>query len=201
MITKKTPRLFYKNFPFKAVIILKIDTQWGYMSEQFDTNFDMYPKNEVKIRREGRWLSVFFKDRLFFDTLKLRFGDSIIEFHEPENDTALKQLLTNQKIEVRKDLVKNCRHRVVLKGGVDSLNNANLRKIAKTIKDYPDEFSITNRVLEYLEGTQRWAWNTSYFYVKDTKFLTLIQLSSSSSFREVITFVTHDELKEKENEQ
>lgn len=197
----RTPKLFYRTFPFKAVLFFpRLTKHLSLSSSEFLSLrqfLDEFPAIEKKTRIEGRCVSIFFKDKALLSMLTEKYGSAIEEFYEPE-EGALDFFLSNQSVEVRKTLIHDCRYRVILKSlgkktkGLDGFVNL--------VGNHPSEFAIGDKLKDYLTGNRAWYFGAPYFYVKDSKYLMLTHLTLSSSIKEVIKIVTADEIKEKENE-
>jgi hypothetical protein len=220
--TSKTTRLFWKRFPYKAVIwaewagcirslahedLDKIDPEKTYhpyrLFSKHETKvrkmFDLlaqYDQKEIKIRSEHNSLSIYFTDYGFFDILRADFEKEIQEFVEPEDETVLNYLLNNRKIEVKPSLLYDCRYKVLV--AYDKKSTVESRKnFINLAKAHPDKIHITDRTAHLIEKERMW-YSQPYFYVKDSKYLMLTQMMLQHNIKSIIEIVTPDEIKEKE---
>lgn len=189
----KTLRLFYGQYPFKVVLQFPRNTHLEEGSMFYLDQFkDKHP--EVKTRREYNSVSLFFKDAALIKQITDDFPKDIIEIFEPSGDE-LEYLLTNRRTEIRKKLTHGCRYRVKLgKMGKDT----NFDGFLNLVQKYPDQFVITGLLEEFMLKKYKYFYGTPYFYVKESKYLTLAQLTLPVQVREVITMITPEEVKGKD---
>jgi len=186
----KTLRLFYGEYPFKIVLELPrnyvIDESMSLRLMDFK---EKYP--EVKMRREYTSASLFFKDSAMIENIKIEFPKNIIEIFEPDAEQ-LDYLLTNNRTEIRKKLTHGCRYRVRL---TKPKKDTNFDGFMALVRKNPEQFVITGLLEDFMTGKFKYFYGTPYFYVKESKFLTLAQLTLPTPIKEVVTMITHDEVK------
>lgn len=228
MRIRTTDRLFYRSFPYKAVInnewafaatcftikdipeIKKgISSDWGaanraariYPNEVIGLIkvFAKYDKTQLRRRHEGRGVSVFFKDRAILDELVAlsKSSEIVAEFWEPVSDEALDYMKTNRRVEVKKQLTHGCRYKVALQGPISKISADGKKNFLNLVKRNPDEFHITDHLLEDFGRQYRHFWG-NYFYVKDGKYLLMAQMILQPVVKEIVKIVTYDEVQQEE---
>lgn len=228
MKIRKTPKLYYRSFPYKAKLkdaswiaaafrysmndikgILRSSSEWGYgklgHSVIHETNkvltlFNYLAKfkdDELRSRHEYT-VSIFFKDRKIVDELNQLFpneGPLVDILWEPNDTEVLDCLLTNQRIEVKKDLTHGCRYKVFL-GNLNKSTQDTKEKFYNLTKNNPSQFHLTDSLTRSLTQHKHYQyyWGSGYFYVKDSKFLLLTQMLLNPCIREVVKIVTYEEI-------
>ena len=220
--TSKTTKLFWKKFPYKAVVwaewvgcmrslvrdeLDNINPEKKYhpytlffrhetkVRKMFDL-LDQFSKDEIKIRCEHNGLSIYFTDYKVFDILRADFDKELQEFVEPENTEILNYLLTNKKIEVKPTLLYDCRYKVLL--GYNKKSTPESRSnFVNLAKNHPDKIVITERTLHLIQNDRFW-YSNPYLYIKDSKYLMLAQMMLQHNIKSIIEIVTPDEITEKE---
>ena len=200
-------KLYYRTFPFKIVIrgFWVIPTQLSVLKDK-----DLVDKHawlhlfirtcsDIRVRKEGNSISIFFKDPNIFDIMSKQmtgFRHTTLEMFRPDDHT-VDALLSNRRLEVAEKLPNDCRFRVVLK---HLSKKDNFDSFISILERNKDKIFIPNSLRKYMENkTTYWYGNTPYFYVKEEKLLTLIQLSISNKIKEVFSIITTEEAKEKAN--
>ena len=226
-----TNRLFYRTYPYKAVLLYdwttaasllkeadmdKIDTGKDYASgrstskykanpattREFRIWLDSYTKKDLRTRVEGYSLTLFFKDRKIVDELENRWPGIVEELYEPANNLALDHMLSAVRTEVRPRLTHGCRYKIYLNGDIKNIPDSVRKRVDTTFKKNPENYVVPTSVRRVFEGDARFFWGTTYFYARDSKFLLMIQMLIQPLIKETVTIVTNEELKEKEaNEQ
>lgn len=226
MYNYKTSKLFWGKYPYKIVIngqwiygirninvknLESVIDKKLYISDKVSKAVASYPervvkmvcflssheKDQVSFRCEGSTLAIFFKDRSLFDTIQEDFGNDITSFYEPENDTVLEYLYSNIRTEVRDFLTHGCRYKVNLKA-LSRLSNSNKESFLRLVNDNENQFRMTARTRELFAIDKKWYGDGSFFYVKDSKYLLMVQMLIQPAIKEVIKIVTPKELKKEE---
>lgn len=187
-----TLRLFYNKYPYKISISLPRDRNL-YENETYikvSKLKEEYP--QIKMRREWHTVSVFSFDSETHNSIKENFIKNIIEVHEPD-ETQLKYLTSNNRIEIRNKLTHGCRYRIKL-GKLDK--NMNFDRFLKLVEKHPDEFVIPGYLNEFFLKNHRYFYGTPYFFIKSEKFLTMAQLVYPGPIKETVTIMTPEEIEE-----
>ena len=227
MRIRTTDRLFYRSFPYKAII----NGEWGFAANYLtskdipaikkrDLNdwgasnraamshpkevigliqlIDKLDKTQLRKRCEGRTLSLFFKDRSILDELnKISKEEVVVEFWEPVSDEALLYMESNRRVEVKKQLTHGCRYKIALQGSISKLSPDGKKNFVNLVKRNIDEFHISEDLLNSFRREYRHFWG-NYFYVKDSKFLLMAQMILQPIIKEVVKIVTYDEVNQEE---
>lgn len=187
-VYKKINRLFYNAYPYKLVVLLDTKHKRTYkLSYTVDystilsklgintenTVFSDFNKESIRFRLESNYLSIFFKDKLTFDSASKELGNRIIEIWEPENNYQLEFLLSKKKICLVDKLPHQVyQHKIYLKQ-MPLPNRTNLYNWL--IKYTNKEYKISKRTEMYLLGNNMWIYNP-FILVKNEKLLTLLYL-------------------------
>lgn len=224
-----TTRLFYGKYPYKAVLFsawtgfvrnmdLKAFDKLIY-EEKEDSSLssseksvlryqdkignllsllENYPKEEIRKRVEWKSLSLFFKDKTLLETLKNDFSKELIEFSQPASDDELDFLLDNRKIEIKPTLPYGCRFKVTL--GYEKTAPQTARdNFVKLANSHPDDIRVTDRVLHLVQQNTAW-WSNPYIYVKDKKYLMIVQMMLQQNIRSITEIKTQNEINQREPE-
>ena len=222
MKIKTSDRLFYRTFPYKAVL----NNEWAVAATQFSikdiprikkgdisdygrTNraarahptetcelirfFDKFEKSDMRMRNECYNLSLFFKDRSIVDDLEKIAPGSITELWEPPSDEALAFMENNTRTVVKKTLTHGCRYKIVLQGDINKVGPEVRKNFIKLVKRNRDNFHISEHSLDSFSYKHRYFWG-NYFFVKDSKHLLMAQMMIQPIIKEVVKIVTNDEV-------
>lgn len=222
MKIRTTDRLFYRSFPYKAVL----NSEWAFASTYFGIKdipliklgdlsdygranraakrypkevielvkyFSKFDKTTMRKRQECYNLSLFFKDRSIVDDIEKIAPGAIVELWEPASDEALEYMKINRRVVVRKSLTHGCRYKVALQGSVNKISKDGKKNFVNLVKRNPNEFHITDHLLNDFKNDYRHFWG-NYFYVRDGKFLLMAQMILQPVVKEVVKIVTHDEV-------
>jgi hypothetical protein len=74
-------------------------------------------------------------------------------------------------------------------------NDTNFDGFLALVKKHPEQFVITGLLEDFMIGKYRYFYGTPYFYVKESKYLTLAQLTLPTPIKEVVTMITPEEVK------
>lgn len=207
MKTFNITKLFYNKFPYKLVLVEPgIAPVKGTLSQQRLLEKNLLAlakavkenKDNQRVRREGRRYSFFFKDYSFFEKVVKKFHLLLIEFHRPANKDILNLLERNRRIEVKKSLPYECRYKIYIKTYIRP-HDAQFDSIMNFVRNQGDKVILTNSVKRVLEKKSGYCPN-SYFYVKDSKTLLMIQMLAQSIIKETIEFKIVDKEISKEVE-
>jgi hypothetical protein len=159
--------------------------------------FEKFNREDIRIRYE--WTaSIFFKDRKIIDeinALNLDSGSIIETLWEPADEASLEFLLSNERVEIKKDLTHGCRYTVFLKNFDKFLPDARL-KFYNLAKTHPENIILTDSMKKGLKRPSPYYWGVQYFYVKDSKFLLMVQMILQPFIREVVKTMTYNEIEE-----
>ena len=222
MKIRTTDRLFYRSFPYKAVL----NNDWAFAATHFTLNdialiksgklgdygrvnraairypteiielvqfFDKFDRTTMRKRHECFNLSLFFKDRSVVDEIERLAPGAITELWEPASEEALTFMESNTRTVVKKQLTHGCRYKVVLNGSVKKLSPDGRKNFMNLIKRNKDEFHITEDALDSFKREYRYFYG-HYFYVKDGKYLLMAQMMLQPIIKEVVKIVTYDEV-------
>lgn len=227
MKIKKTHKLYYRSFPYKAKlknddwiaaafkmkpyevarILMDPDKQWGKYNKAVARNpnqvvtlmkyISQFNKEQLRFRWEFS-VSIFFKDRKVIDELNNLcpdMGPIVDIFWEPDNEEVMDCLLTNQRIEVKKELTHGCRYKVYI-GNLSKTTPDVKDKLYNLVKKNSGHFEVPESMIKSftVHRNSKYYWGTGYFYVKDSKFLLLAQMILNQHIKEVVKTVTYDEV-------
>ena len=222
MKIRTTDRLFYRSFPYKAVL----NNDWAFAATHFRMSdiiaikqadlsdygrvnraalkypnetielvkfFSKFDKESMRKRQECYNISLFFKDRSVVDDLEKIAPGAIQELWEPASDEALAFLESNQRTVVKKELTHGCRYKVVLNGSVQKLTPDGRKNFRNLVKRNKNEFHMSEDLNDSFKREYRYFYG-HYFYVKDGKYLLMAQMMLQPIIKEVVKIVTYDEV-------
>jgi hypothetical protein len=228
MRIRTTDKLFYRSFPYKAVI----QNEWGYAANYFNVKdipkikkgdltdwgaanraareypnevigliqlLGKYDKTQLRRRTEGRGLSLFFKDRAILDNLKkISKKNSVVAEFW---EPVSEEALMFMKTNRRVEVKKHLTHGCRYKVALQG-------SISKLSPDGKKNFvNLVKRNLDefhisedMLDSFKREYRHFwgNYFYVRDSKFLLMAQMILQPIIKEVVKIVTHDEIQQEE---
>ena len=225
MITVKTSSLFWKKFPYKAVIeanwagfvrytshnaLDKINLGGVHVKEKmfFSDTILQYPKELRK--------ALCFIDRYSKDDLRFRCEGRYLSFFfmdrnvladiqkEFGNNVAefhepasdeALDKMLNHKIIIKDHLIHGCRYKVMLRDRMSLLTEASKANLLRLLKANPDRYANIDKLINDIEGNRKYIWQT-YIYAKESKDLLMLQMIAQPIIREVIKIVTHAEIQE-----
>lgn len=223
--THTTTKLFYRSFPYKALINYEWANVVGRFTERdipiilsrkfpdrsgryesplvrkypkevvaFIKFLKKYDKTQLRTRSEGYSLSLFFKDRSLYEELEnISKNHRIVdEFWEPASPESLDFMQTNRRVEVKNALTHGCRYKVVINGNWSNISNDGRNNFINLVDRHPTQFHISNAVKSTIN--RGWYSYGGTIYVKDSKFLLIVQMSIQSLIKEVVKIVTLEEV-------
>ena len=228
MRIRTTDKLFYRSFPYKAVI----DNEWGFAANYFDEKdipkikkgdlsdwgaanraarqypkevisliqvFSKYDKTQLRRRSEGRGLSLFFKDKNILNELHCVSKKNPIVAEFWE--PVSEEALMFMETNRRVEVKKQLTHGCRYKVALQG-------SISKLSPDGKKNFvNLVKRnidefhISEDLLNSFKREYRHfwgNYFYVKDGKFLLMAQMILQPIIKEVVKIVTHEEVNQEE---
>ncbi len=222
MKIKTSDRLFYRSFPYKAVL----NNDWAFAAICFTTHdiptikkgdlgdygranraalrypkeiielikfFAKFDRTTMRKRQECYSLSLFFKDRSVVDHLEKIAPGAITELWEPVSEEALTFMESNTRTVVKKQLTHGCRYKVVINGAVGKLTADTKKNFINLVKRNKDEFHMSDDLRDSFKRDYKYFYG-HYFYVKDGKYLLMAQMMLQPIIKEVVKIVTYDEV-------
>ena len=229
MKIKTTDRLFYRSFPYKAVI----DNEWGFAANHFTPKdipkikkgdlsdwgaynraamkypnevihliriFNKYNRTELRRRSEGRGLSLFFKDKNILTELQNIKTDNSVVVEFWEPQSP--EALTFLESNRRVEVKKQLTHGCRYRVALQG----SINKISEDGRKNFVNLVKRNKNEFYMSDRLLDDFKRNhrhfwgnYFYVKDGKFLLMAQMILQPVVKEVVKIVTHDEIQQEEN--
>lgn len=219
-----TSSLFWKKFPYKAVIhapwagtvrytnhnaLDMVERTQGKNKPKFFNDIvykypkelrralqfiEQYPKEDLRFRCENSTLSLFFVDRNILNDIKATFDPHVVELHEPANDEVLNMLLSYKTI-IKPNLIHGCRYKVMLRDNMQFLTDASKKNLLRLLKNNQDRYANVKEFIKDIDANRKYIWQT-YVYAKESKDLLMLQMIAQPIIREVIKIVTYAEIEE-----
>jgi hypothetical protein len=149
-------------------------------------------KEEIQIRAEGSKFCLFCKDPSVYNSIVKDLSTWIYTVSEPESVDQMKFLLDNENKRVLCDAIpyEKYVYKVVM------------RNVAPSIKEhfhgwaqkYNDDIKISPTTEKWMTGHYQYKQDP-FFYVKDSKMLTMTHLFLGNNIRKVYEYVTRDSIK------
>jgi hypothetical protein len=196
----KIKKLFYKEYAYKIVLFhpsilrvkLPLDQQLS-ITIRFEKFLKSLKSPEYRVRKEGYRFSLFFNNYEFFETVTAKFNLLLEEFHKPDSLAQLTCLKNNRRVETCKKLPHECRYKILLNTRINQ-NAAPLGSLIRFVEKNPDNFKLTRAASRALSTSKSYNPN-SYFYVKDSKSLLMVQMMVQPIIKEIVELRTYDEVK------
>lgn len=225
MITVKTSSLFWKKFPYKAIVqapwagyvrytshaaLDKVEAGGDWVKDRmlFHDTIMSYP---TELRKTLRFIEKYDKNELRYRcegrTLSLFFMDRNILTdiqNEFGNNVAefhepasdeALDTMLNHKIIIKDHLVHDCRYKVMLRERLSLLTDSSKTNLVRLLKNNPNRYANVHKMIADLERNSKYLWQT-YIYAKESKDLLMLQMMAQPIIREVIKIVTHAEIQE-----
>jgi hypothetical protein len=225
MITVKTSSLFWKKFPYKAIVqapwagyvrytshsaLDKAEAGGDWVKDRmlFHDTIMAYPK---ELRKALRFLEKYDKNELRFRcegrTLSLFFIDrnTLTDIQNEFGPDVVEfhepasdealDSLLNHKIMIKDHLIHDCRYKVMLRERLSLLTDSSKTNLVRLLKNNPERYANLKRIVPDLERNSKYLWQT-YIYAKESKDLLMLQMIAQPIIREVIKIVTHAEIQE-----
>ena len=224
-MTVKTSSLFWKKFPYKAIVqapwagyvrytshaaLDKVNAGGDWVKDRmlFHDTIMAYP---TELRKALRFIEKYDKNDLRFRcegrTLSLFFMDRNVLTdiqNEFGNDVTefhepasdeALDSLLNHKIIIKDHLIHDCRYKVMLKDRMSLLTDASKINLVRLLKNNRERYANIDKLIRDMEGNHKYIWQT-YIYAKESKDLLMLQMIAQPIIREVIKIVTHAEIQE-----
>lgn len=149
-------------------------------------------KEEIQIRAEGSKFCLFCKDPAVYDSIVKDLGIWIWTVSEPDSASQLEFLLDSENKRVLCDSIPYEKY----------IYKVIMRNIAPTVKEqfhgwakkYGEDIKISPTTEEWMIGKYQYKQDP-FFYVKDSKMLTMAHLFLGNNIRKVYEYVPRDSIK------
>jgi len=149
-------------------------------------------KNEIQIRAEGNKFCLFCKDPAVYDSIVKDLSTWIRTVSEPESVDQLEFLLDNENKRVLCDAIPY--EKYVYKVVMRNIAPAIKEQFHGWSKKYGEDIKISRTTEDWMIGRYRYKQDP-FFYVKDSKMLTMTHLFLGNNIRKVYEYVTRDSIK------
>ena len=222
LVKQKTNKLFYSKYPYK--ITCRIEGAhyirnygvnhflflYGYPRQlpagkisndlvEFVTNAQHYITNEkIKKRIESCFIDFYLETESEYLALQTRLAKYAVRVVEPDNDEQLKTLLENKKYNLCNKLPHNkYRYKVTFKDMPAKVRND---LIAWAERYDNDDIYVTESTRRYFKSL-KYHYGTHYFYIKDSKMITLIAMAASGYIRKTDEYVVRNSINTESNQE
>jgi hypothetical protein len=150
-------------------------------------------KEEIQIRAEGSKFCLFCKDPAVYNSIVKDLGAWIWTVSEPESADQLEFLLDNENKRVLCDAIpyEKYVYKVVMRGVAAAGVKEQFHGWSKK---YSDDIRISPTTEQWMTGRYQYKQDP-FFYVKDSKMLTMTHLFLGNNIRKVYEYVTRDSIK------
>lgn len=216
---QKTNKLFYGKYPYKITCRINgahyirtygldyfqlhypsIRYSHGKISDdlvEFITHAQHYIANEkIKKRIEGYFIEFYLETESEYIELQTRLAKYLVRVVEPDNEEQLKTLLENKKYNLCNKLPHDkYRYKVTFKH-MPPKTRKDL--IAWAEKYNNDDIYVTESTRRHFKSL-KYHCGAHYFYVKDSKMITLIAIAASGYIRKTDEYVVRNSINTESN--
>lgn len=210
-----TNKLFYSKWPYKVtcriegIYLLRSYVINSILNETFDEKFIKYHRNinlsklknflqladeyiidsDIKKRIEGSRISFYFLNNKDFINFANKLNDYVISTAEPLNVQELEALKVNNSYTFCNNLPhKKYKFKISFKDMPVTIRQ-NLITWAEKYNN--EEIYITKSTKKHFKGIKH-HYGSHYFYVKDQKMITFIQLAAAGYIRKIDEYVIRE---------
>jgi hypothetical protein len=228
MKTNFITKLYYKKYPYKIVVksdwvcdlkfrnldyfknIKENHTSYKGVvrkSENIESQlhliesaYEILKIPNIKTRTEFSTLTFFIEDKSVFEKIKTDLFPIVYQVFVPYNDIVLQELLNKNSIEIRSNLTHGCRYKIVLKNTRSGIKEENIKNFLNLIERNQDQFVLAYNAKYALMTNRLLYLDNSLIYVKDSKFLMMLQMMIQPIIKEVVSMFTYEEITNKDKE-
>jgi hypothetical protein len=166
---------------------------------EFVTNAQHYITNEkIKKRIESCFIDFYLETESEYLALQTRLAKYAVRVVEPDNDEQLKTLLENKKYNLCNKLPHNkYRYKVTFKDMPAKVRND---LIAWAERYDNDDIYVTESTRRHFKSL-KYHYGTHYFYIKDSKMITLIAMAASGYIRKTDEYVVRNSINTESNQE
>jgi len=222
LVKQKTNKLFYGKFPYKVTCRIQgahyIRTYganhflflYGYPRQlpagkisndlvEFVTNAQHYIANKnIKKRIEGYFIEFYLETESEYLEVQTRLAKYAVRVVEPDNEEQLKTLLENKKYNLCNKLPHDkYRYKVTFKEMPPKVRS-NLLAWAERYNN--DDIYITENTRRHFKSL-KYHHGSHYFYIKDSKMITLIAMAASGYIRRTDEYVVRNSINTESNQE
>jgi len=221
LVKQKTNKLFYGKYPYKVTCRIQgahyIRTygltyfQLHYPSirvgrekisddlVEFITNAQHYIANEkIKKRIESYFIDFYLETESEYREVQTRLAKYLVRVVEPDNEEQLKTLLENKKYNLCNKLPHDkYRYKVTFKDMPPKVRND---LIAWAERYNNEDIYVTESTRRHFKSL-KYHCGSHYFYVKDSKMITLIAMAASGYIRRTDEYVVRNSINTESNQE
>ncbi len=221
LVKQKTNKLFYGKYPYKVTCRIQgahyIRTygltyfQLHYPSirvgrekisddlVEFITNAQHYIANEkIKKRIESYFIDFYLETESEYREVQTRLAKYLVRVVEPDNEEQLKTLLENKKYNLCNKLPHDkYRYKVTFKDMPPKVRND---LIAWAEQYNNEDIYVTESTRRHFKSL-KYHCGSHYFYVKDSKMITLIAMAASGYIRRTDEYVVRNSINTESNQE
>jgi len=220
LVKQKTNKLFYGKYPYKVTcriqgahhirnygakfieFLYRNSHQQGKISTdlvEFITHATHYLTDKnIKKRIENYFIEFYLETESEYLEVQTRLAKYLVRVAEPDNDEQLKTLLENKKYNLCNKLPHDkYRYKVTFKYMPPKVRND---LITWAEKYGNDDIYITERTRRHFKSL-KYHDGTNYFYVKDSKMITLIAMAASGYIRRTDEYVVRNSINTESNQE
>ena len=220
LVKQKTNKLFYGKYPYKVTcriqgahyirtygakvieFLYRTSHQQGKISNdlmEFITHATHYLTDKnIKKRIENYFIEFYLETESEYLEVQTRLAKYLVRIAEPDNNEQLKALLENKKYNLCNKLPHDkYRYKVTFKYMPPKVRND---LITWAEKYGNDDIYITESTRRHFKSL-KYHDGTNYFYVKDSKMITLIAMAASGYIRRTDEYVVRNSINTESNQE
>lgn len=194
----KTNRVFYKKWTYK-IHCNRVKLAGSYLSDQgyllrnqsslkFNIALDKFRHEDMQLRHEGNYTSIFCNDPLLVEKLILTLSDFVLQVYEPASKAELDFFKNNSANKIICDRYPYdlYRYRINLIYQIDVDTKQKFLNWAE--KQGLEKIRISNATSRWLSDTIYWT-QTPFMYVSNSQVLSMVCLYLGNNIKKVEEFV------------
>lgn len=148
-------------------------------------------KHEIQVRAEGNKFCLFCKDSTVYDNITKDLSTWIWSVSEPDSADQLEFLLDNENKRVLCDAIpyEKYVYKVIMRNTAPAIKE----QFRQWSKKYGEDIKISRTTEDWMIGRYHYKQDP-FFYVKDSKMLTMTHLFLGNNIRKVYEYVTRDSI-------
>jgi len=220
LVKQKTNKLFYSKYPYKVTcriqgahyirkygakvieFLYRNSHQQGKISDdliEFLFHAQHYLANtKIKKRIEYYFIEFYVETESEYLDVQTRLAKYVVRVVEPDDEEQLKILLENKKYNLCNKLPHNkYRYKVTFKDMPPKVRN-NLIAWAERYDN--DDIYVTESTRRHFKSL-KYHYGSHYFYIKDSKMITLIAMAASGYIRKTDEYVVRNSINTESNQE
>jgi len=191
-IITQAKNVFYKQYHHRLKLMLPTR---GYTNRNIQRNLYHRIDDDYRIRLEAKQLTIFFNSQTVFNEIIQALKKIFVDVNQTADkyiiELTVDQIgLEKQSIHIPAIKKKGYNYKVTISTGWKKFSPAMKQKLLNLYNNDPENYKITPMTYKWLNSPELVSnWTGKYFYVRDQKMITFIQLSCSDIIDQVYEII------------